>query len=98
MPDRAGMMAGSGSLDPVTAAFEAINRRMHRDMMPGEVMSPDRAFASAMIAHHQAAIDMAKVVIAFGADPEIRKLAEGIIVAQQQEILQMRAWLAHQPD
>ena len=98
MPDRAGMMAGSGPLDPVTAAFEAINRRMHRDMMAGEVMSPDRAFASAMIAHHQGAIDMAKLVIAFGADPEIRKLAEGIIVAQQQEILQLRTWLARQPN
>jgi uncharacterized protein (DUF305 family) len=51
-----------------------------------------------MIPHHQAAIDMAKVQLEHGKDPEIRKLSEEIIKAQESEIKQLEAWLAaHQP-
>lgn len=46
-----------------------------------------------MIAYHQGAVDMAKVVQAFGKDPEIRKLAEAIVQAQESEIALMHAWL-----
>lgn len=36
---------------------------------------------------------MAKIVIAFGKDPEIRQLAEGIVKAQEREIAFMQEWL-----
>jgi uncharacterized protein (DUF305 family) len=47
---------------------------------------PDRDFAAMMIPHHQGAIDMAKAELIYGRDPVLRRLAEGIIVEQQQEI------------
>ena len=54
-------------------------------------------FVRGMIPHHQGAIDMAKVVIANGKDPEIRKLAEGVVKAQEAEIKEMQDWLAKHP-
>jgi hypothetical protein len=101
MPMMQGMQAmpgmAAGPDDPVAAAFEAINRRMHREMAVTPGGSADSDFVMGMIAHHRGAIDMAKVVLGFGTDPEIRKLAEGIIAAQTAEIAQMEAWLAKQP-
>jgi uncharacterized protein (DUF305 family) len=90
-------MAVDGPADPVAGAFAAINRRMHRDMAVEAAGDPDRAFATTMIAHHQGAIDMAKVILAFGADPDIRGLAEQVIKAQEQEITFLNQWLAKRP-
>lgn len=47
-----------------------------------------------MIPHHQAPIDMAKVQLELGMDPEMRKLAEKVIAAQEAEMADMNAWLA----
>lgn len=58
---------------------------------------PDKDFAQEMIVHHEMALEMAKGVLEKGKDPEIKKLAEEVIVAQTKEIEVLRAWLEKQP-
>jgi uncharacterized protein (DUF305 family) len=65
-------------------------RRMDEGMAINHSGNADRDFAAMMIPHHQGAIDMAKAELQFGRDPVLRRLAQGIIVEQQQEIEVMR--------
>ncbi len=53
----------------------------------------DRRFAEAMIEHHQAAVDMARLVGERAERQELKTLAQAIIDAQSREIEQMRQWL-----
>nr|WP_237772553.1 DUF305 domain-containing protein [Herbaspirillum robiniae] len=50
-------------------------------------------FVTMMLPHHQGAVDMARAVLLYSQDPEIRNLALGIIAEQQNEIQVMQAWL-----
>jgi uncharacterized protein (DUF305 family) len=53
----------------------------------------DASFAAMMVPHHQGAVDMARLQLLYGKDPELRRLAQSIIAEQQVEIQQMNAWL-----
>ena len=84
----------AGSFDALMAqAME----RMHKDMAIAPSGNPDRDFAAMMIPHHQGAVDMAKVELQFGKNPILRRLAQGIIVEQLQEIEVMQRELRQLP-
>lgn len=90
-------MAGqtmTGQESPATIAFMEANTRMHSDMAIAFTGDADVDFIAGMIPHHQGAVEMAKIVLEHGADPEVRKLAEEIIAAQETEIAWMTDWLA----
>src|SRR5215468_1313972 len=80
-----------------TALMAQAMDRMHKDMSIVSSGDPDRDFAAIMIPHHQGAVDMAKVELQFGKNPVLRRLAQGIIVEQLQEIEVMQRELQQLP-
>jgi uncharacterized protein (DUF305 family) len=85
-------MAKNGS--PADKAFMAGMQKMMKDMDVKPTGKTDKDFVLMMMPHHQGAIDMAKVELQYGKDPELRKMATEIVKAQEQEIGEMKAWLA----
>ncbi len=75
-------------------AMAVMDDGMQRAPMNG---SPDHDFVTMMIPHHQGAVDMAKALLLYNTDPELRNLAQGILTEQQNEIKLMQSWLAHHP-
>ena len=86
-------MDTAGMSDAAKAYMEAM-KRMDGPMMQGiQAGDPDVAFVQAMIPHHQGAIDMARAVLQFGKDDQVKAWANQVITAQQAEIDAMREWL-----
>ncbi len=50
----------------------------------------DRDFVAMMVPHHHGAIDMARAELRYGHNEQLRRMAQEIIVTQQQEIAPMR--------
>ncbi|KKB76467.1 hypothetical protein VW35_16835 [Devosia soli] len=95
--NHAGHGAAAAEEAPSTAAFRAANMSMHENMDMEYTGNADVDFLRGMIPHHKGAVAMAKVVLEYGSDPEVKKLAEDIIAAQEKEIAFMLDWLAKHP-
>jgi uncharacterized protein (DUF305 family) len=78
-------------------AFKEASNTMMHDMMKPMSGDADKDFVMMMLAHHQGAIDMAKVELKYGRDQTLRTLAEAIIEAQEKEIKEMKEWEAAHP-
>lgn len=76
------------------SAFAAENRAAMGKMMSAMDIRPsgdvDRDFAAMMIPHHQGAIDMALAELRYGSNEQLHRVAQKIVVEQQQEIVVMR--------
>ena len=69
---------------------DAAMNRMMADMVIKPTGDVDRDFVSMMTPHHQGAIEMAQAVLRNGRNEQISRLAQEVIVTQQQEIAAMR--------
>lgn len=95
MPMKAASSAAADA--PSTQAYRQAMQKMHAGMDITYTGDSDHDFVAGMIAHHQGAIDMARVELRYGKDRTLKKLARRIISAQEKEIRQMRAWQAKHP-
>ncbi len=89
-----GTETGPATMSPMMQAMDKTNKAMAAVHPTGNT---DQDFVAMMMPHHQGAIDMAKVELAQGKDPVLRRLARNIIAAQEREIRLMKRWQAKHP-
>ena len=79
---------------PAEAPFMTENDAAMTKMMAAMEIKPsgdvDKDFVAMMAPHHQGAIDMAQAELRYGHNEQLRRLAQEIIVTQQQEIAAMK--------
>jgi YVTN family beta-propeller protein len=85
------MVSGTSFEQEMAESMSKMDHDMAAAPMTGD---PNHDFSVMMIPHHQGAIDMAKTFLLHGQDMALRRLAQEIIVTQQQEIQVMQLRLA----
>jgi uncharacterized protein (DUF305 family) len=83
---------------PADRAMMAGMDKMSHDMAAAPMTGDaDHDFVAMMLPHHQGAVAMAKVELQYGKNPEMRRMARDIVASQDQEIAEMKTWLAKHP-
>lgn len=82
----------SGTTDeaPFLQENDAAMVKMMNDMAAKPTGDVNRDFVEMMLPHHQGAIDMAVAYLRYGNNEQLKRIAQEIIVDQQQEIAAMR--------
>ena len=81
---------GGSFMNRMESAMALMDKKMNGAPMDGNV---DHDFAAMMVPHHEGAIEMAKAELLYGKDPQMRRIAQEILVDQQSEIDLMQLWL-----
>lgn len=82
---------------PFLAENDSAMSRMMSDMTIKPTGDVSRDFVAMMVPHHQGAVDMAMAYLRFGHNEKLRRLAQEIIVTQQEEIAAMRLAVGERP-
>jgi uncharacterized protein (DUF305 family) len=95
------LTVSSLSASPDETSFLKENNVAMTKMMTAMEVKPsgdvDTDFVAMMVPHHQGAIDMAQAELRYGRNEQLRRMAQEIIVTQQQEIAVMRMALGQPP-
>ena len=78
--------------DNAASGAEMTMSQMSEDLTDKTGDEFDAAFITAMIEHHEGAIDMAKLAETRAEHDEIKQLSQDIITAQEGEIAEMKQW------
>jgi hypothetical protein len=102
-PAGAAQAAGTTAvIQTAESLFIAENTAAMIKMMVAMALHPsgdvDSDFVAMMIPHHQGAIEMAQAVLRYGKNEQVRRLAQEIIVTQQDEIAAMHLALGQPPN
>ncbi|WP_233800357.1 DUF305 domain-containing protein [Paraburkholderia sp. HP33-1] len=89
----AGLQTAASDEAPFLAENDAAMTRMMEGMSVKPTGDVDRDFVAMMVPHHQGAIDMAQAELRYGHNEQLRRIAQEIVVEQQQEIVAMRVAL-----
>lgn len=79
----------AGASSDFAQAMDAAMDRMMAEMHVAPSGDVDRDFVTMMVPHHQGAIDMSVAVLKYGKNLQLKRIAQEIIVDQQQEIAAM---------
>jgi uncharacterized protein (DUF305 family) len=82
--------ANPGGDAPFLNLSNAAMDKMMTDMAVNPTGDIDHDFVAMMVPHHQGAIDMAQAELQYGQNPQLKTVAQEIIVDQMQEIALMR--------